>query len=714
MSIVMQINPFDFFTDIAGDALDAGFIYIGQPNLDPRQYPVTAYYDAALTIPAAMPLRTSNGYIVRNGSPTFLYINGNYSVRVENKTHAFVYYVADFLLTGNNAAVSFTDLANSTDMTLGSGLVARSTVMITDVKQLMSAPRQSYFSYQTVKYHEASLVGETGTVGGGIYYYQPSVAKSLHDGGIYIDPDRLADWPTDWNSEAMKTTWYAPSGAGNGVFVLSNRRRIELEQYGASVSILDNTQAIQKAFDSGTQEVSYVSGVQWATTVTMETFGQIFIGPCPPGQYDTDRKIQFNGIADTYAIQIKAPGCGIRWHDAVGGALRPNFVLFYRDQELIPGNADIDGYVETNIFVNFKECIKFVGRSAWVRDNLFSLHTTGIHLQQFIFTSGTPAYFQTLERGYRGFEITGNRFHGSSGIDIYNLDSGHTNLYGCLINDNNHDTDGNFFTGSLSDSTVSGNQIHRLVSSKLAFELYRCRGVGFTGNKIGGEIGPVVDATFAAAAFRFNTKEAGGISISGGSWSNIAGIPVIHLEPPEALISIDNVTMENVSYNARNGAQSLPMVDIANVSGDGRGTIGYRFINNTIYLQPISGGATYGSLVRFAVRGAANRNIDVYGNTVEAGGTIPDTNLVTPSTTFFNRSAPYSGNGAASQTFVLKTNPTWVIITPITLGAANRLATIMVQKGSGAGADLVELNETSVIVKGAYNTSGVVYSLLSF
>ncbi len=123
MSIVMQINPFEFFADTQGDPLDAGYIWIGQPNLDPRQYPVSVFYDEDLTIPAAMPLRTRNGYVVRNGSPTFLYINGNYSVRVEDSRHRQIYYVADFLMVGNGSAVSSGDLSNQTDPAKGSGLV---------------------------------------------------------------------------------------------------------------------------------------------------------------------------------------------------------------------------------------------------------------------------------------------------------------------------------------------------------------------------------------------------------------------------------------------------------------------------------------------------------------------------------------------------------------------------------------------------------------
>ena len=136
MSIVIQINPFDFFVDASGTALDAGYIYIGQPNLDPRQYPAQIYYDEAMTIAAAQPLRTSNGYVYRSGAPTFLYIDGNYSVLVQDKNHVQVYYVADALVIGNGRAVSTGDLANFTDTSLGAGLVGRATRQINNLSEL--------------------------------------------------------------------------------------------------------------------------------------------------------------------------------------------------------------------------------------------------------------------------------------------------------------------------------------------------------------------------------------------------------------------------------------------------------------------------------------------------------------------------------------------------------------------------------------------------
>lgn len=143
MSILMQLNPFDYFTDLKGDALDEGYIWIGQPNKNPQSFPVTVYLDAALTIPAAQPLRTNAGYIVRGNSPTFLYIGGNYSVLVQDKKHRQVFYVPDVLLTGASAAVSLNDLSNTTDPTKGAAIVgwkrAPMSAAITNVAQMLNA-----------------------------------------------------------------------------------------------------------------------------------------------------------------------------------------------------------------------------------------------------------------------------------------------------------------------------------------------------------------------------------------------------------------------------------------------------------------------------------------------------------------------------------------------------------------------------------------------
>jgi hypothetical protein len=88
----LSIQPtYPIFTDIDGQPLEAGYVWIGTASLDPQTNPINVYWDAALTIPAGQPIRTLNGYPSRNGTPARLYVNSDYSIRVMNKNGSVVY-----------------------------------------------------------------------------------------------------------------------------------------------------------------------------------------------------------------------------------------------------------------------------------------------------------------------------------------------------------------------------------------------------------------------------------------------------------------------------------------------------------------------------------------------------------------------------------------------------------------------------------------------
>ena len=76
---------YPYFVDKNGHALDFGYVYIGTENLDPETNPINVYWDSALTIPALQPLRTMGGFIVRAGTPTEIYANSNYSIKIKDK-----------------------------------------------------------------------------------------------------------------------------------------------------------------------------------------------------------------------------------------------------------------------------------------------------------------------------------------------------------------------------------------------------------------------------------------------------------------------------------------------------------------------------------------------------------------------------------------------------------------------------------------------------
>lgn len=88
----LSIQPtYPIFTDIDGQPLEDGFVWIGQTNLDPQVNPINVFWDAALTIPAGQPIRTLGGYPSNSGTPARLYVNSDYSIRVQNRNGSMVY-----------------------------------------------------------------------------------------------------------------------------------------------------------------------------------------------------------------------------------------------------------------------------------------------------------------------------------------------------------------------------------------------------------------------------------------------------------------------------------------------------------------------------------------------------------------------------------------------------------------------------------------------
>ena len=88
----LSIQPtFPIFTDIDGQPLEDGYIFIGAANLNPQTNPIVVYQNAALTTVAVQPIRTRGGYPVFSGTPGRLYVNSDYSIQVQNKNGSVVY-----------------------------------------------------------------------------------------------------------------------------------------------------------------------------------------------------------------------------------------------------------------------------------------------------------------------------------------------------------------------------------------------------------------------------------------------------------------------------------------------------------------------------------------------------------------------------------------------------------------------------------------------
>jgi hypothetical protein len=103
----LSIQPtYPIFTETDGLPLENGYIWIGTVNLDPQGNPINVYWDAALTILAPQPIRTINGYPSRSGTPARLYVNSDYSIRVQDKNGSLIYSAPAATERYNDAVIS--------------------------------------------------------------------------------------------------------------------------------------------------------------------------------------------------------------------------------------------------------------------------------------------------------------------------------------------------------------------------------------------------------------------------------------------------------------------------------------------------------------------------------------------------------------------------------------------------------------------------------
>ncbi len=142
MALVPVYPPFPTFQGADGVPLEAGYIYVGVANQDPVANPITVYWDEALTIVAAQPIRTISGYPSRAGSPAALHANSDYSITVKDKNGTLVY-------TAPTAAPGWRlreDLGNTTNAALGDALVGVKSTLANGTARTQHAKNADFIS----------------------------------------------------------------------------------------------------------------------------------------------------------------------------------------------------------------------------------------------------------------------------------------------------------------------------------------------------------------------------------------------------------------------------------------------------------------------------------------------------------------------------------------------------------------------------------------
>lgn len=203
-------TPIQQFTDLNGDPLSGGYVYIGISGQNPETAPAAVYWDSAMTQPAAQPLRTLNGMIARSGTPAAVYIGGDYSITVKDKRGALVLS----LPASGSVAVALADSGGASQIGFiqsGAGAVAttvqaklrEAVVSITDFGAVYNDPTKGAVNLAAlqaaVDHFSAAFDGYYGTAG---------TVRIPFGGDIYVS----GPWVID---RAARIEWEASPDGNN-------------------------------------------------------------------------------------------------------------------------------------------------------------------------------------------------------------------------------------------------------------------------------------------------------------------------------------------------------------------------------------------------------------------------------------------------------------------------------------------------------------------
>lgn len=304
MTTITVDNPFPYFTDAEGNALESGNIYIGVAGTDAKANPITVYWDDAKTVTASQPIRTIGGYPDNGGSPSNFFTGSDFSITIENEADVLIF--SKLRMNANELALfelaevgvyeiydTVADLQASTESARGVGVT---------------------WEAQGFRYLEADpgAVDEHLTTAGGVkLYVQPSssgamnvVAFGATEGGVI---DNLSIFETaDTAARALTAYTYIPSG----VWAINGEWQLDTNSIVKGVVGKSEVKQI-----SSTMADNVITTVENTRTDNANTVSNVHVeGIVVNGDY-TRNSPPYSGVP-------ASGGCGISFANVVDGSIR--------------------------------------------------------------------------------------------------------------------------------------------------------------------------------------------------------------------------------------------------------------------------------------------------------------------------------------------------------------------------------------------------------
>lgn len=201
-------NPYSYYNNRNKTGpLFNGFIYVGEPDLDPtigaNQKAVTAKQEDGTQVPIAQPIRTnSGGYAVDiSGNPVVLLVDGNYSIRVNDKQGGLALEQSD---VNDGVPLTAEDLLSNggTILETENGLASIDTIaLLRDFEPVQDG-------------QQINLLGHTlAGIGGGEFYFDESDTTSADNNGTIIVTTGGKRWKRTLIGY-MNASWFGVIGGG--------------------------------------------------------------------------------------------------------------------------------------------------------------------------------------------------------------------------------------------------------------------------------------------------------------------------------------------------------------------------------------------------------------------------------------------------------------------------------------------------------------------